>query len=229
VGEAVRNLDAQTDDAPPPGESRFVFALPERWREEEFYECLVGNELAGHLGVDLVSRFSAHVEQGARQALAGTIAAPVVADRVVQFAREELLHRLRTRHQLWMLLRRELSKGQPDTEIVQRAVEPLGEKLPCIFLQGTVVREAALDGGRLNKYFVAPPVLCQFEPLVFRAEPLRSALDNAVLVLSRVELLSLERGKDEPETKQQRTRSAERRMRGRRPDEGPSDAPDELT
>jgi len=229
VGEAVRNLDAQTDDAPPPGESRFVFALPERWREEEFYECLVGNELAGHLGVDLVSRFSAHVEQGARQALAGTIAASVVADRVVQFAREELLHRLRTRHQLWMLLRRELSKGQPDTEIVQRAVEPLGEKLPCIFLQGTVVREAALDGGRLNKYFVAPPVLCQFEPLVFRAEPLRSALDNAVLVLSRVELLSLERGKDEPETKQQRTRSAERRMRGRRPDEGPSDAPDELT
>jgi len=229
VGEAVRELGVQTEDAPPPGESRFVFALPERWREEEFYECLVGNELAGHLGVDLVSRFSARLEEAVRQALAERIAAAVVADRVGQFAREELLQRLRTRHQLWMLLRRELGSGQPDTEIVQRAVEPLGEKLPCIFLQGTVVREAALDGGSLKKYFVAPPVLCQFEPLVFRAEPLRSALDNAVLVVSRVDLLSVERGKDDPETKPQRKRSTERRTRGRRTDEAPSDSPDDAT
>lgn len=229
VADAVRNLAGQKEDAPPPAESRFVFPLPERWREEEFYECLVGRELAGHLGVDLVSRFSAHVEEAVRQALEGKIAAAVVADRLVQFARRELLHRLRTRHQLWMLLRRDMSQGQPDTEIVQRAVEPLGESLPCVFLQGTVVREALLDGGSLRKYFVAPPVLCQFEPLVFRAEPVRSALCNAVLVVSRVDLLSVERGKDEPEAKQQRTRSADTRARGRRAHEAPSDSPDDPT
>ena len=229
IGGAVQNLGEQTEDVPPPCESRFVYPLPEPWRQEEFYECLVGKELAGHLGVDLVSRFSADVQEAVCQALEGRIAAAVVADRVVQFARAELLHRLRTRHQLWMLLRRDMSEGQPDTEIVQRAVEPLGEELPFVFLQGTVVREALLDGGCLKKYFVAPPVLCQFEPLVFRAESVRSALDNAVVVVSRVELLAVECGEDEPDAKQHRTRSTDAPAHQRRPDKAPSDPPDDPT
>jgi hypothetical protein len=198
-GKALEGLKAGAHAAAPPGEPRFVFPMPEPWREEDLYQCVVGAELgAPNNGGDLVSRFSSAVKAAVREALDGKIPPAVVAERAGQFAVDELANRLRTRFQLWMLLRRDMSEGPPDTEIVERAVEPLGAELPLVFLQGTLVREALFGSDRLKKHFVAPPLLCQFQPQAINAEPVESGMDNCVVVMSRVELASVECGEDDP-------------------------------
>jgi hypothetical protein len=115
-----------------------------------------------------------------------------MAEKVVDFARAELLQRLKKLN-LWHFFRAKLDEqaSAPDREIAAAVLDPLVRAPRRVFLRGRLVEESLHNPKRCQHLFVAPAVLHPVSPLATDGL-IQSGAENMLALVTSLELATSE-------------------------------------
>ena len=118
----------------------------------------------------------------------------IITEKVLSFARIELLQRL-SKLNLWHFFRAKLDEqaSSPDRQIAAEVLDPLVRSPRRVFLRSKLVEESLRNPQRTQHLFVSPAVLHPFSPFA-TGGLIQSATENVLALVTLLELAAAEAG-----------------------------------
>jgi hypothetical protein len=192
AASALRSMVQEVRPVATPPLSLLMRSFPESLRDEELYAVVVGKDRATIATGDLADRFYGFLHATVSDAMCRQITPAVMAEKVVDFARAELLQRLKKLN-LWHFFRAKLDEqaSAPDREIAAAVLDPLVRAPRRVFLRGRLVEESLHNPKRCQHLFVAPAVLHPVSPLATDGL-IQSGAENMLALVTSLELATSE-------------------------------------